>query len=63
MCANGKKPATDGKTCTDTKCATTNCSLCAVSAGIEICAMCSSGYALNESTFTCVAEKTANCWM
>ena len=59
-CKDGKTPATDGKSCTDTACSDSNCAICAVLLGFQGCAECKSGYAM-DSTGKCVAEVTANC--
>ena len=60
-CDAAKKPAADGKSCSTTACTDANCKYCSVSAGIETCAVCNTGYAYDMTTFKCVAEKVANC--
>lgn len=61
VCDSAKKPSTDGKTCSTTACTDTNCSYCMISSGVELCGICKSGYAMDISTNSCVAEKVANC--
>lgn len=61
VCSDQKTPASDGKSCTDTKCSDANCDACSVVGGAQLCAKCKSGYALDLSTAKCAAEKTANC--
>lgn len=60
-CSGGKKPSADGTSCSDTKCASTNCSTCSVIATLEVCVECASGYAFDVSTLACATQKTANC--